>query len=210
MQELAYDPAIFNVTSLAQAKSIILTPDGKRTPEERWSVETEYLLEKIIGYMPIVNSSCLDYGCGIGRLARPLIARRNWTVLGVDISPSMRRLAVEYVDSDRFLCCAPIAFERMCRFGARFDFALSVWALQHMAHVKDDIARIAAALKPGGRLFVLNARQRFVPTRQAWMHDGADVLDLLTEALIPVRIEGVDESIIPGPPSYWGVWEAPP
>ncbi len=210
MHELTYDPAIFNVTSLEQAKKVILNPDGKRTVEERWSDETEYLLEKITGYMPIENSSCLDYGCGIGRLAKPLIERRNWAVLGVDISPSMRRLAVDYVDSRRFVACDPVALDVMCAFGARFDFALSVWALQHMAHVKDDIARIAAALKPSGRLFVLNARQRFVPTRQAWMHDGVDVLDLLTEALIPVRIEGVDESVVPAPPAFWGVWEAPP
>ncbi len=210
MQNLIYDPAIFNVTSLDRAKQIILSPDGKRTAEERWSVETEYLLEKISGYMPLDNASCLDYGCGIGRLARPLIERRNWMALGVDISPSMRRLAVEYVDSSRFIACDPLALDLMCAFGARFDFALSVWALQHMAHVKDDIARIAGALKPGGRLLVLNARQRFVPTRDAWIHDGVDVLDLLTEAMIPVRIEGPDESIIPGPPSFWGVWEAPP
>jgi len=210
MQELAYDPAIFNVTSLAHAKAIILTPDAKRTSDERWSAETEYLFGKISGYMPVDGASCLDYGCGIGRLAKPLIERRNWTVLGVDISPSMRRLAVDHVDSRRFIACDPVALDAMCAFGARFDFALSVWALQHMNRVADDIARIAAALKPSGRLFVLNARQRFVPTREAWTHDGIDVIELLTEALIPMRIEGPDESIIPGPPSFWGVWEAPP
>ncbi len=206
---LGYDPSVFNVDSVDRAKSIILTPDGKRTPEERWKDETEYLLPIIKAYCPTERASCLDYGCGIGRLARSLI-EGGWSVLGVDISPSMRRLAVGYVDSSDFIVCDPRALDLIIGWGARFDFALSIWALQHMVQVKEGIDRIAAALKPGGRLFVLNARQRFVPARGAWLDDGIDVLPLLEAALIPIRIEPADKEIIPGPPAFWAVYEAQP
>lgn len=204
---MTYDPSVFNVESLDRAKWVILNPDGVHTPEERWKIETEYLLRNIGGYLPVDGATCVDFGTGIGRLAKPLIERRNWSVLGVDISQSMRRLAVGYVNSPKFLACDPSALDTIIGFGARFDFALSIWALQHMKDVALDIARIKSALKPDGRLFVLNADRRFVPTREQWADDWIDVKALLSEALVPIRIEGVDLAVIPGPPAYWGVWE---
>jgi SAM-dependent methyltransferase len=212
-----YDPSIFNVDSVDQAKRIILTPDGIHTPEERWVKETAYLLDLIGSWIPIRDATCLDYGCGIGRLAKPLIEQRYWSVLGVDISLSMRSQAVHYVNSPSFVACDPLSIDLLTRFGVQFDVAIAIWALQHVDNVFDNVARIKKVLKPGGRLFVLNAAQRFVPVRRddvsptammsPWVDDGVSVLDLLANEFVQLRLEMPDSSVVPGPNAFWGVYE---
>jgi SAM-dependent methyltransferase len=49
------------------------------------------------------NSLVLDYGCGIGRIAKELIKQTGCHVIGVDISPSMLGLAYPYVHSDNLV-----------------------------------------------------------------------------------------------------------
>ena len=86
-------PEIFEVGSIEQARSIILTPDGAST-DQRWAAETPWLVEHFGRQLsPRPDTVLLDYGCGIGRLARPLIERFGCAVLGVDASHSMRLLA---------------------------------------------------------------------------------------------------------------------
>lgn len=124
----------------------------------------------------------LDYGCGIGRMAKELIARYGCSVIGVDISPNMRAIAVAYVGSDRFFVCPPAMLDLLAERGVAFDLALAVWVLQHCANVHDDIARIARALAPTGGLFVVNQRTRSVPTVElGWIDDGIDIYALLRE-----------------------------
>jgi cyclopropane fatty-acyl-phospholipid synthase-like methyltransferase len=113
------------------------------------------------------GSVVVDYGCGIGRLAKELISRYGCRVVGVDISSKSRALAERYVGSDRFLTCAP---EGLDVLGAAFaDAALAVRVLQHCPHVADDLHRIKQVLKPDGRLFVANEKRRFIPTETGWI-----------------------------------------
>jgi hypothetical protein len=65
------------VNNLAEAMSIILTPEGSTTAD-RWETETPYLAD-LIGQQCALrpDSLVLDYGCGIGRLAHELISRHN-------------------------------------------------------------------------------------------------------------------------------------
>jgi len=177
---LTYRPGIFDVATPEQAKRIILTADGTTT-EHRWATETPYLTELLTRAMPLTEQSLvLDYGCGIGRMARALIDRHGCRVIGVDISPSMRALAVGYVDSDRFLACPPEMLDELIVRGLACDAALSVWVLQHCPKLGEDIVRIARALRPAGHLFVVNQHYRAVPTvEHDWFNDGLDVLGLL-------------------------------
>src|SRR6185436_7844642 len=102
MADPTYNPGVFAVGSIEQAKSIILTPEDSTT-EARWRTETGYLAELIASHLALDSASVvLDYGCGIGRIAKELIQRTKCTVLGVDISPNMRALAPQYVQSDLF------------------------------------------------------------------------------------------------------------
>ena len=128
---LTYNPAVFDVDDLLAAMRIILTPEDSST-EVRWKTETPYLADLTGQWIEITRQSLLlDYGCGVGRMAKELIVRHACRVIGVDISPSMRALAPMYVASDRFFACPPAMLDGLIERGVRFDGALSVWVLQH-------------------------------------------------------------------------------
>jgi SAM-dependent methyltransferase len=207
-RNFTYDPMIFDVGSMEQARCVALNPDGVRPPEELWGIETEYLMGIVDAYLPPRDATALDFGCGPGRLAKPLIQRKNWSVLGVDISPRMAALATEHVKSERFLVCNPQTFDQLLRFGVRADFALAIWVLQHCLSLDEDIARIKATLKPAGRLLVLNSCRRLVPTRErVWLDDGIDVWGLLQKHFLMLRVEQPEASVVPPGRALWGVFE---
>jgi SAM-dependent methyltransferase len=183
--KLTYDPSIFNVNDIASARSIILTPEDSTT-QTRWTKETPYLADLITQNCEISpDSFLLDYGCGIGRMAKELILRHGCRVVGVDISPSMRALAPLYVASDRFFSCPPAMLDGLIERGMSFDGALSIWVLQHCQLPAGDIASIRRALRPAGKLFVVNAVRRCVPTLEhGWVNDGIDLRSELSREFV--------------------------
>ena len=186
-----YRPETFHVRDMDEAKRIILTPEDTTT-EERWRKETPYLADRIDAFMAISkNTLLLDYGCGIGRLAKELIGRHGNTVVGVDISPSIRRLALEYVDSERFAVCPRPSFKALIDHGVKVDAAIAVWSLQHCAKVEEDIALITYALKPGGSLFVCNLLHSAVPTDAGWIDTGFEIRTVLAKTFTQFAIEPV-------------------
>jgi cyclopropane fatty-acyl-phospholipid synthase-like methyltransferase len=205
--QVTYNPAVFNVNNISEAMRIILTPEGSTT-EERWQTETPHVCDLIAKSIEITPSSfVLDYGCGIGRIAKELIARHGCHVIGVDISASMRALSVIYVESDRFAACTPEMLAAMTERGFTFDVALSIWVLQHCLNPVHDISRLRSALGPAGQLFVLNNTHRCVPTLQAgWVDDSIDIKALLMDNF-DLRQEGqldpdkTTESLMPN--TYW-------
>jgi cyclopropane fatty-acyl-phospholipid synthase-like methyltransferase len=179
---LTYNPAVFDTDSVDMAKRIILTDEGLGT-ERRWQTETPYvadLIGRLIDLRP--NSLLLDYGCGIGRMAKALIERYQCRIIGVDISEKMRAMASPHVGSEHFFACSPSAVATMVEHGLRFDAAISVWVLQHCLKPETDIELINRALKVGGDVFVLNNIHRAVPTAEkSWVHDGLQIRTLLSE-----------------------------
>ena len=199
---LTYNPGIFDVRSIEEAKAIILTHEAQPT-DERWDKETGYLVS-VLGakFSPLTHTDVvLDYGCGIGRLAKALIERHGCVVIGVDISPSMRALAQVYVKSERFVSCSPDTFAAMVAGGLRVDAAYAVWVLQHCPHVWDDVRRIKASMRTGDRFVVVNDRNRIVPTlEQRWVSDGYDLGGLLdtefhTESIEPITTDLVASNV---------------
>ncbi len=188
--QVTYNPRVFDVGSIDDAMRIILTPEGATT-EHRWATETPYLADLIAGTFALTEQSLvLDYGCGIGRLAKALIARHGCRVIGVDISTNMRALGAVYVASDRFFACSADMLDVLVARGLRCDLALTVWVLQHCLRVGDDIARIAGALQPNGELFVVNQLSRAVPTvERGWVDDKVD-LDALLQGRFTLRAGG--------------------
>jgi 2-polyprenyl-3-methyl-5-hydroxy-6-metoxy-1,4-benzoquinol methylase len=174
---LTYNPDVFRVRSIDEAKAIILTAEDIGV-EQRWQTETPYLISLIREQFPSLdaNSTVIDYGCGIGRLSRELIAQTGCRVVGIDISSSMRALAASYVDSDRFFACSPEMFDWVAA-RTTFDLAIAVWVLQHTLRPADDVARIRQALRlPNGGFFLVNNHERRVPTREmAWADDGVNI-----------------------------------
>ncbi len=189
--KISYNPDIFEVTSIEEAKRIVLTAEDATT-EERWRVETPYLAESIGEYLqPNASSLIVDYGCGIGRMAKEMIERHGCSVIGVDISTSMRQLAPGYVGNARFAACSWNVVDAQIDHGLRVDGVIAIWSLQHSPKVDDDIARIARALKPGGQFYVCNLDRAAVPTNLGWVDTGFAIKTLLADAFEEVAIEPV-------------------
>ena len=109
-----YSPRIFEVKNVDEAKSIILTPEKGIKTEERWEKETPFTVKQISERLhPDSSSMLLDYGCGIGRIAKGLIQKMKCRVLGVDISLTMRQLAPGYVNSPLFSVCSAEILDAM-------------------------------------------------------------------------------------------------
>jgi SAM-dependent methyltransferase len=178
---VTYQPARFEVPDLESAMGIILTPETGISTRERWEYETPYLVDAIGKALGIDANSCvLDYGCGVGRIAKGLIDRYGCFVVGVDISRSMRQLAPGYVNSNRFSACTPEMLDCMVKQGFRATHACACWVIQHCFAPDKDLARIDATLAENGKLFVLNNISRCVPTDRGWTSDGLSVEDMLT------------------------------
>ncbi len=208
--KLTYDPGVFDRADLDAARRIILTPEGSTT-EQRWNVETPYVADLIVDAIyPTQEMILLDYGCGIGRLAKEILLRRKCHIIGADISLNMRTLANDYVRSHQFFACSPLMLDQMVRSGLRVDAAISVWVLQHCADPSSDISRIQSALKPAAALFILNNIVRAVPTKElSWIDDQRDIKAALSEAFTLLR-EGrlPPDKIAPDLASlhFWGVF----
>lgn len=182
MEQLIYTPGIFDQNSLAGAKRVILTvpPD---IAEEFWQRTTVATGDLIIEAMrPEQDDVLLDFGCGIGRLAKELIGRTGCRVVGVDISAAMRRHAIEYVASGRFSVMSSEEFAQLAASGTRaFSGAYSIIVLQHVLDPQTELRRIAATAKADAPFFVYNCINRCVPSNRGWVNDGQDVGRLASE-----------------------------
>jgi SAM-dependent methyltransferase len=173
---VVYRPQVFEARSIAHAMRIVVTREEGTTAEERWVKETPFLVEDSGRCLGIGPDSCvLDYGCGIGRVAKRLIDRFGCRVVGVDFSASMRLLAPEYVLSERFTVWSPELLDKMIGKGFRADAALCIWVIQHVLEPEKAIQQIGNALRRGGLLYALNQETRCVPTNVGWVDDGYQI-----------------------------------
>lgn len=180
-----FKPEAFEVASLEQAKAVIVTGERGTTTEERWRKETPYLAGEIAKRLDIgPETTVLDYGCGVGRIAKELIENCGCRVIGVDASKAMRELAPGYVLSERFNIWSPEVFELMLERGFRVDCAISLWVIQHVLEPKKVIELIHSALRPGSMFYALNQQVRCVPSDLGWVNDGFEVWSALATTFV--------------------------
>ena len=192
---------------MESAKFVILNPTPDMTTAERWEVETRNLVDLLGRIAPLDCNSCvLDYGCGIGRLAKGLIDRYGCQVIGVDISARMRALAREYVQTDRFVVCSPDELDRRVAGGLQATHACACWVIQHCLEPDTDLERIHSTLARGAWFFVLNSNLRWVPTDHGWAQDGISIEELLAARFeVVAKSENPAEVVSPllAGQSYW-------
>lgn len=203
-----YHPGVFEVANIEEAKAIILTDEGRDgSVAARWTLETPYVLDLIDQAFALRSDmTVLDHGCGIGRMARAMIERVGCRVIGVDTSQAMRTLAVEYVQSERFLAMSPQQFDGLVHAALRVDAAISIWVLQHCFDPRAEVERIRRSLTGSGKLFVLNMPKRAVPVVHGpdtgnsgfdWASDGLDVAGLLRGSFTVFAEGSLDVSRVP-------------
>ena len=110
----------------------------------------------LLSQVPAEAVDVLEVGCGLGRLTAEL-AEGNRHVVGMDVSPEMIERARQGAGGRRvsFVCGDFLKHD----FGAQtFDCVISAATLHHM---REDVAvaRMAALLRPGGRLVVHDLRR---------------------------------------------------
>lgn len=204
---LTYNPAMFDMPDEETARRIILTPDGRST-SDRWRIETPGLVTLAGPTLGLTSGSLvLDYGCGIGRIAKELIERFGCTVVGADISPNMREMASNYVDSRRF---SVVSREELLELDCVFDAALAVWVLQHCHRPTQDCELIRGKLAPNGRLLVVNNFHRAVPVMERpWANDGFDVPAYLARAFLEIERGELPSELLGetlATQSFWGLY----
>lgn len=195
MANMQYSPAIFEQPDLAAAAGIILTPEAGLTTDQRWARETPYLADLIINDLGLDHidgddhvPAIIDYGCGIGRLASPLLDA-GASVIGVEISQSMREQARQYLggSAGEFSILDPRFFSECAREGRiEANGAIAIWSLQHVLDVKQAINDIYSVLKPGSLFVVVNSNTRAVPTDAGWINDGVSVINELNAKFTPL------------------------
>jgi len=108
----------------------------------------------LLDQLPTHLGAALDLGCGTGEFSR-LLAVRSDRVLGVDLSPTMIRVARE-----RSAGFGNLSFETADALNwhwprESFDGIVSIAALHHLP-LKEIAERMKQALRPGGVLVILD------------------------------------------------------
>lgn len=173
---MKYHKQTFDPLNLAHAKDIVLVPDPSRP--HKFQEETDFLVEFMKTHTPLTKESVvLDFGCGMGRVAKALIERVGCRVIGIDISAPMLHEAQKYVSDGRFN-------PKFSHHTQDIDIALAAFVLQHAEHPEEEIKNIDSALKPGGVVVLVNEPARYVPTEPkngmaVWHDDGINVAELM-------------------------------
>ncbi len=208
MAVLTYRPQIFDAPDVERAREIIMTREVNMTTEERWERETPYVAAMAEAHlMPLSTDTVVDYGCGIGRISKALIERTGCKVIGVDISASMRSMAVDYVASPNFTVLAPEEFSAAVQNGLRVAGALAIWVIQHVLDPKAVVRDLSKSLAEDGRLLAINTFNRCVPTvEKVWASDGCDVRSVLRDTLTETSSGSLDPKWAGQEASAYAFW----
>lgn len=174
---MAYIKETFDASSMDHAKHIVLTSDPN--DPTKFEDETVYLMKLIDDLKLVDNKFVVDFGCGMGRVSKELLAR-GARVIGVDISPSMLALAKEYVGNHKeFTAVSKFTFNDVV------DVYICIFSLQHTENPIKEIENIARSLKKGGHIILVNENIRFVPSGidknrfVIWNDDGINIREEL-------------------------------
>ena len=103
---------------------------------------------------PFTDLSLIDVGCGGGLLSEPL-ARQGFAVLGIDAATeNVAAAAAHGTESNETLLYRCARAEDVVRGKRRFDVAIAMEIVEHVANREGFLETCAALIKPGGLLFI--------------------------------------------------------
>ena len=160
---------LYHAETFQQARDLMVGPCNGLSTDARWEGETAPFARAILAHIQPSDRTVLDYGAGVGRLAKELLAANQVIrVLGVDDSPSMLTLAKAYVNSERFVPLAPHELRQSV------DLAYMVYVLQVIPAValREVLQSIHYYLRPGGKFICCSS-----DFRMALRSDGPGLYD---------------------------------
>lgn len=115
----------------------------------------------------IRRGRALDFGCGVGRLLRPLASEFEEAV-GVDVSGSMLALAARHCPGAR-LCRSD---DRLSAVNGEFDFVFSCLVFQHIPVERGErlMRELLRRLRPDGVAALHFTIARSSPAWRQWVH----------------------------------------
>ena len=149
------DHNLFKPKAFEEGRHAVVGDCNGFTMQQRWDAETPEFAKAIRAQINTRNSGgyalVLDYGCGVGRLAKAVMSREDKiSVKGIDASPDMMKEAEKY-------CGDPYMFQawtlaHLNDFSDKFDVAYCVYVLQHVPaiEIRDILQRIYDNLKDDG------------------------------------------------------------
>lgn len=163
-----------------EARRLILPPEAGMSTDLRWELETADIVERLRPTAErLLRGDCserrprwIDYGCGIGRIAKPLVEDLGQAVVGLDTSGAMLRLALRYVNHRSFRALEPETIDHVVDQEGLFEAACAIRVLQHAYDRGRALRRIAQALAPGAPFFVLTAHSWAAPADRLADLDG--------------------------------------
>ena len=125
---------------------------------ERWDKETPVFAREILKHAKSEPGfTILDYGTGVGRLAKEILKQDpHVTVIGLDASSHQLAIAKEYVNDSRFIPVLPHELKQ------KVDLVYCIYCLQHVPSIelRDVLARIHTFLRPDGLLLYASSDYR--------------------------------------------------
>jgi len=143
---------LFKPRSLDEGKHAVVGDCNGYSMNERWEQETPLFAQAILKRTNTTSPHILDYGCGVGRLAKEILTQDSTSsVVGLDASRDMLVQATNYINDARF---TTVHSSELIGYD-KFDLVYCVYVLQHCPAIemRDALAKIHYNLKDDG-LFV--------------------------------------------------------
>ncbi len=160
---------IFTPTSFETMVRLVVGDCNGVGAFERWEKETPLFARQIATHIDDSIKVVLDYGCGVGRLAKALLQERpSLDLIGIDDSPAQLQTALAFVNDERFETLLPRELTRPV------DLIYCIYVFQHMPaiEIREALQRMHHFLKPGGKLLYCSS-----DTRMAVRYDRPQFFD---------------------------------
>jgi ubiquinone/menaquinone biosynthesis C-methylase UbiE len=132
------------------------------TPARRLITDPQRILAGLVS----AGDTAADLGCGPGFFTLPLaeMAGDEGAVVAIDLQQEMldkvaaRAAKRGLLDRIRLHRCSADSLGLDADFAGRVDFALAFWMVHEVPHASAFLAEVAALLRPGGRLLLVEPK----------------------------------------------------
>lgn len=154
----------FHPDTFEKGRESVVGSCNGMTMEERWEGERPFG-SAIADLLGAEGGGVLDYGCGVGRIAKEVLTRDDVFVVGFDTSDTQIAHAVKYVNNSLFVGTSDFS---VVEKAAPFDLVYCIYVLQHVKAIdlREVIERLFKSLKPGGILVHCSSEVRMAVVDQ--------------------------------------------